>query len=220
MTDTSSLQSLARAIRSYSYPCVVYDFRLGQEIQLQGMVEVERFIQDLLMSTDIEKVKDGLSNILFWGYYRSPGRRNHRVQNFRTRAEPHQLARAVTLFASLRGCAIRDLKRLDLPQFSHMSFLSKLRMFLDPSEFCVIDRNLCKIPAIARRFSVYPTYIPATEQNEESYSWWVKICGKASDAIEIAEHTSVRPVDAERGFFQLVDDKQIVLADSLIRKLV
>ncbi len=215
----NALQSLARAIRNYSYPCIVYDFRLEQEIQLKSVVGVECFIQEQLMSTDTERVKDGLSNILFWGYYRSPGRRNRRVQSFRNGVDSRQLICAVNVFASLRGCAIRDLKRLNLPQFRYMSFLSKLRTFLDPSAFCVIDLKLCKIPAIARKFSVYETYIPVTEQNEESYSWWVNLCGRAAKTVQISACGSVRPVDAERGFFQLVDDKETALADSLIWEL-
>ncbi len=219
MTSSNALLSLASAIQNYSYPCVVYDFRLEQALQLKSMVEVECFIQAQLMSTNTEQVKDGLSNILFWGYYNWPGMRDRRVQSFRSVVDSSQLMTAVRLFASLRGCAIRNLKRLELPCFSNLSFLSKLRTFLDPSAFCVIDRKLCTVPTIAGKFSMYKTYIPVTKENEESYSWWVNLCGKAATAIQIVGDRSVRPVDAARGFFQLVNEKQGVMADSLIQEL-
>lgn len=86
----------------------------------------------------------------------------------------------------------------------------------------MIDLKLRKIPAIAHRFKVYdpkkPTSIPATEANQESYAWWVSLCRKASQHVEIPGGVA-RPVDVERGFFQLVERDKIDLADFLIREL-
>jgi len=217
-----ALDFLATAIDDFNYPFVVYDFQLAQEVKFNNMLGVEKFIGEQLHSTDIERVKDGLSNVLFWGYYRSPGRRRDRVAKFRGSVDSERLRHTVDVFAALRGAAIGELKRLKLAEFGYLSFLSKLRTFLDPVAFCVIDLKLRKIPAIAHRFKVYdpkkPTSIPATEANQESYAWWVSLCRKASQHVEIPGG-GARPVDVERGFFQLVERDKIDLADFLIREL-
>lgn len=214
------LEELAIAIDNYRYPCFVYDFSNKQEIDLGSMAEVEGFIRERLVSSDTERVKDGLSNVLFWGYYRS-GRRNYRVNKFRA-LDSRKLRHAVNVFASLQGSALSDLKRLKLPEFGCLSFLSKLRTFLDPSAFCVMDLKLRdNIPTLSHRFKVYnplkPTYIPVTRSNEESYVWWVGLCRKT--ALQMAGPIVRRPVDVERGFFQMVDSKKADRAESLIRQL-
>lgn len=216
-----SLLALAAAINSYAYPSIVYDFESKREITFTGMREVECFIGEQLTSSDPEVVRDGLSNVLFWGYYRSPGRRDDRVKRFRAGVTPRQLRLTVDVFSSLQGCAICDLKRLKLPQFTNLSFLSKLRTFLAPSSYCVIDLKLLTIPTLSQRFKVYralkPTSIPATHSNEESYFWWVSQCRTAARLVRLSEQ--VRPVDAERGFFQMVDSGKTDLADALLRQL-
>jgi len=214
------LEELAVAIDNYSYPCFVYDFSKNQEINLGSMAAVERFIGDRLLSTDIERVRDGLSNVLFWGNYNS-GYRTYRVDKFRAAVDSQTLRQAVDVFASLQGCAISDMKRLKLPGFGCLSFLSKLRTFLDLSAFCVIDLKLRRdIPALKEKFKAYgpkPTSIPVTQFNEESYGWWVGLCRKT--ALQMAGEVVRRPVDVERGFFQMVNTKKADNADSLIRQL-
>jgi hypothetical protein len=215
-----ALEELALAIDNYSYPCFVKDFSKNQKNDLGSMTEVERFIGERLLSTDIERVRYGLSNVLFWGNYNS-GYRDHRVNEFRAAVDSKSLIHAVHVFASLQGCAISDLKRLKLPGFGCLSFLSKLRTFLDPSGFCVIDLKLRRdIPALKEKFKAYgqkPTSIPVTRFNEESYGWWVGLCRKT--ALQMAGAVVRRPVDVERGFFQMVNGKKANNADSLIRRL-
>lgn len=107
-----ALKLLATAIDDFNYPFVVYDFQLAQEVKFNNMLGVEKFIGEQLHSTDIERVKDGLSNVLFWGYYRSPGRRRDRVAKFRGSVDSERLRHTVDVFAALRGAAIGELKRL------------------------------------------------------------------------------------------------------------
>ena len=213
-------KKLAVAIDKYSYPCVVFDFSKNRESVLGSMAKVERFIRERLVSTDTERVKDGLSNVLFWGYYRSGGLRDYRVEHFRDGVGLRSLKQAADVFAALQGSAISDLKNLNLPGFRNLSFLSTLRTFLDPSAFCVIDLKLRRsIPTLTQRFRAYgrnPTSIPATRFNEESYRWWVDLCCKT--ALSMAPPVR-RPVDIERGFFQMVDSGKADLADALIRQL-
>jgi hypothetical protein len=92
------LKELAVAIDNYSYPCVVYDFSKDQEIDLGRMAKVETFIREQLLSADTKRVKDGLSNVLFWGHYRSRGRRDDRVKKFRTGVDSKSLKRTVKVF--------------------------------------------------------------------------------------------------------------------------
>jgi hypothetical protein len=214
-------EEFAAAIRDYSYPCCVFDFETGAEILLDCMLDVESFIRERLRSTDPNRVKDGLANVLYWGHYRAPGVRDTRVRNLRNGVDSKQLRRTVETFASLQGPAIRQLKKLDLPEFSNLSFLSKLRTFLDPHAYCVIDLKLRSIQAVKDRFKANsetkPTCIPVTKQNEQSYEWWVRVCGEATRIV--SGDQPLRPVDAERGFFRLVEDDKACLAHSLIRRL-
>ena len=47
------------------------------------MLAVEQYIGTLLRSKDVSAVKDGLSNVLYWGCAQQPGRRDFRVSDFR-----------------------------------------------------------------------------------------------------------------------------------------
>ena len=75
------LRKLSAAIESYCYPCVAWDFQLGREIRFRSISEVEELFAEQLHSTDTERLKDGLSNVLFWGHYSRGGR--GRVKKFR-----------------------------------------------------------------------------------------------------------------------------------------
>jgi hypothetical protein len=43
------------------------------------------------------------------------------------------------------------LKRISLPQFSKMAFISKLRTFLDPDHYCVLDKKIASLAPLAIR---------------------------------------------------------------------
>ena len=72
--------ALIEAIRAYDYPTVTYDFSDGRERVFTSMIDLEHFLKDLLLSGDVRCLKDGLSGILFWGYYRV-NYRDRRVTN-------------------------------------------------------------------------------------------------------------------------------------------
>ena len=94
-------------------------------------------------------------------------------------------------------------------EYRKLAFLSKFRTFLDPERYCVLDRKLLKIPELQNRFEQQPTYIPANTSNEEAYEWWVDICRRIADWLGPPQ----RAVDVERGFFHLVDTRQIDAAN-------
>jgi hypothetical protein len=207
------LAVLERAIDAYSYPFVAFDFENDCELKFPTIRDLERHIQTNLTGGDAGRLKDALSSILYWGFYRM-GFQPARVKDFRARVTADQIARAAALFPQLTGSDIRKLRDLHLPQFGQLTFLSKLRTFLDPERYCIMDRSLAQIPALKNEFKVSGKAIPVTVGNERAYQRWVDLCGRIADTL--SPHR--RPVDVERGFFQLVDTGQIAAADSILRR--
>ena len=74
---------IAEAIARFDYPSVTYDFIAGCELSFPSMIDLDHYLQDLLLSGAQDKLKDGLSGILYWGHYRAPYR-DYRVAKFRT----------------------------------------------------------------------------------------------------------------------------------------
>ena len=74
---------LCEAIRDYDFPAVTYDFTEEKPLHHDNMLAVEQYIDTLLRSKDVSAVKDGLSNVLYWGYARQPRLRDFRVSDFR-----------------------------------------------------------------------------------------------------------------------------------------
>jgi hypothetical protein len=146
--DPDELRPLREAIRTYNFPAVTFDFAGNRERVHAGMRELERAIHGDLVSADLNRVLDGLSNVLYWGYARM-GIRDHRVEAFRRSVTGAQLQASRATFASLTGPGLRALHRMGLPQFSQVSFLSKVRMFLDPTLYVTLDKKLAKLRAAA-----------------------------------------------------------------------
>ncbi|HZW93247.1 MAG TPA: hypothetical protein VFF64_09875 [Candidatus Eremiobacteraceae bacterium] len=74
---------LAEAIARFDYPPVTYDFIAGCELSFPSMIDLDHYLQDQLLSGAQDKLKDGLSGILYWGNYRAPYR-DYRIAKFRT----------------------------------------------------------------------------------------------------------------------------------------
>ena len=84
-------QELCAAIDANDFPMVTYDFGPEPDEEFdsesvvihQNVIEVEGTIRRQLFSVGLNGVKDGLANVLFWGYSTLPGRRSNRVPRFR-----------------------------------------------------------------------------------------------------------------------------------------
>ena len=61
-------KKLCDAVEAYDYPVVTYDFQNGREVCHENMCQVEEKIQTQLLSEDPEEVRNGLSNVIYWGY--------------------------------------------------------------------------------------------------------------------------------------------------------
>ena len=217
---------LRDAVASYDYPRVVCDFQTGGEIRHPDMAAVEGHIGALLRSPDPGRVRDGLSNVLYWGYARQPGRRDARVRDFRddTPADDPRLARFADLVQSLgepplstvAGPALLGVKRLTLRQFGQMSFVTKILMFLDP-RFPVLDMKVARAfanggfaPLADLRFD--RGGIRLTGNNVRVYERWTRWCreiaGLANDEPTDSRR-GLRAVDVERTLFTLADQPHL-----------
>jgi hypothetical protein len=194
---------LIEAISGYDYPATTYDFSRGCERCFSNMTDLDGFLRNLLRSRDAQQLKDGLSGILYWGHYRA-GFRDHRVTKFREMVSNATLERSSEAIQLLDGTSLMELKKLGLPQFSNMAFITKLRRFLDPDRYCVLDSKIAKLAPLATSLKCQNTYIPINTKNERVYGWWIDSCSFLASLLQ----TQPRPVDVERGLFCLIDHER------------
>lgn len=213
--------ALENAICNYCYPMVTYDFDNKREIGHQTMRSVENTILGCLTSNRPNDVKNGLSNVLYWGYRRT-GYYWTRVDRFRNKVTSQQLQSAIQVFQNLEGTGLRTIKQLGLPEFSNLSFLSKLRMFLNPQDFVTLDRKLMKLAQLSPRtlfahINERGTYIPVTDSNERYYQDWCNLCRKLAETYFGGKN--ILAVDIERGIFQLVENGQLAIGAGVITNI-
>src|ERR1700686_1814530 len=127
------VDQLREAILSYSFPAVYYDFHRNREVKASGMAEVENIIGVQLRSANGENVKHGLANILYWGYA-NVGFRDTRVEDLNNNVTTRQIENFQALLADTCVPTMAEVKSIHIPQYSGMSFLSKVLMFLNPKD--------------------------------------------------------------------------------------
>ncbi len=213
------ISELKNAIDSYDFPCVCYDFLNNRRIVHNNMLPVEEFIKSDFISADPELVKNGLSNVLYWGY-NNIGYRDTRVNRFRNEVTEEKLLIAAQLFSNILGNCLRKIKEIQLPEFSGMSFITKVRMFLNPVDYVILDKQILTI-----RDTQYPTLlndinlgnnatqIGITINNVEVYVRW---CDKCREISQLYYNDEYRAVDIERGFFTLVQRGNVDLAAEIL----
>jgi len=210
---------LLQAIEDYDFPFVTYDFIENKEIQHQSMRDVEARISEQLLAEKPESIRDGFSNVLYWGYART-GYRWNRITDFRTKATVDKLSRAGKTLRELHRSGVREIAKLQLPQFSGLSFVSKVRMFLDPTNYVVLDIQLLKLrdqerPNIFHEVThKEKTSIRITQKNQAVYEQWCSICRRIA-AKEFGE-IGIRAVDVERGVFHLTQTGRMLLAAQIV----
>ena len=227
--------ALCMAIREYDFPTVTCDFDAGDaKIRHADMRGVEDRIRELLVSSSRKQVKDGLSNVLYWGYANSPGRRDYRVRKFRKDVTDGQLDRFAEIAARTPPPGPARIKKIGLPQFSGMSFITKIMMFLDPAGCPVLDM---KIAEAFSQSSVFPpleglvfrkrsrfhrrsdTTIRVTKVNECVYGKWASWCRGIAEYVNASGSSceGLRAVDVERALFTLADSDRGAEAWTLLR---
>ena len=213
----SQKEELHKAIKEFSFPPEDYDFFLGRAECLEDTRAVEVRIKPNLIFGDTEGVKNGFSNVLYWGFARM-GFRDKRVKDFRTKVTTAQLKAAISLFRTTISPSLSEIKRIGLPKFRYVSFVSKIRMFLSPENSATLDRQIMKIH-VARPDTVLSkvkenrTNIPITADNAEAYELW---CRKMREISVRYFAGGFRAADIERGFFHLVQEGKVFLSGEIL----
>jgi len=212
----SQVASLSAAIDGYAFPPAYFDYTVGAPVIGLTMTDVESRIRTDLMCGNGAGIKDGLSNVLYWGFAQMGGLAAVRVDRFRSAVSLAHLGAAAVLFATPRPL-LADIAALGLPQFSGVSFVSKVRMFLDPAGSATLDNQIMKIHAalpttVLATVHRRTTSIPVTSGNSAAYEAW---CDRL-DYIKSTYLPGVRVVDVERGLFHLVQTGQVAHAATLL----
>ncbi|EHK67685.1 hypothetical protein KYC_04072 [Achromobacter arsenitoxydans SY8] len=179
------------------------------------MAQVESRIRQNLLSE--KGVKDGLSNVLYWGFAQMGGLAVIRADRFRSSVTQDQLASAAQLFAVSRCPSLVSIARLKLPQFSGVSFVSKVRMFLDPNGSATLDKQIMKIhrlrpTTVLAAVRALKTAIPVNTSNSAAYEAW---CARLAQ-IRRLYLPSLRVVDIERGLFHLIQSGRVQCAADIL----
>jgi hypothetical protein len=213
--DRQQAVELEAAVARYGFPPVYFDFGAGVEVRAENMRTVEAEIREMLTSAEIPHVRDGLSNVIYWGYAQMRYR-DVRVKRFRDTCVDDQLRSFRALIGAGETVGLIALKQLNLPEFSGISFLSKILAFLDPVHHCVLDKQLLKLATVSGNRALHRvsarTQIPVTASNERAYRAWCEECANVSDHYYVGRY---RVVDVERGFFQLLQEKKVGIAQDL-----
>ena len=221
--------ALCAAIREYRFPPVTFDFEAGEETRHADMRGVEDRIRGLLTAPSRQQVKEGLANVLYWGYANSPGRRDHKVGEFQRGVTCDQLDRFAEIVACTPPPGPVRIKKIGLPQFSGMSFITKIMMFLDPTGHPVLDMKIAEAFSQSSDFPPLEglvfrkgadTTIRVTRMNECVYRKWASWCRDIAECVNTGSGSScadVRAVDVERALFTLADSDRGFEAWRLLR---
>jgi len=209
------ISQLDRALIGYKFPKVYFDFVRSVAVDARDMSIVEESIRMMLTDRSGEGIRNGLANVLYWGYAQI-GYRESRVRRFRERVSPEQLTRFGTLLDAYGVPSPSQVASLKMPEYSGISFISKILMFLDPHRYCVLDRQLATLGNghgnRALDQLTVRTQIPVTSGNEQAYDLWRSECAAIGNRYFSDRY---RVADVERGFFQLVQDGQSSLAERI-----
>jgi hypothetical protein len=214
-------RELTEAIKAYDFPRVTYDFRNSIERQHDSMRGVEECVCGSLLSDDAELVKDGLSNVLYWGYARM-GYGWVRVNRFRDGVTTNNLLEAQSLFRQLKGPGLSEIKKLRLPEFGGLSFVSKVRMFLDPANYVTLDLKLIKKLGSEKQLTIFDqislppnaTTARISSANEQFYERWCCLCRRI--ATSYFGDPNIRAVEIERAVYHLVSTDRPGLAAEIL----
>jgi len=212
------IAQLHEAITGYAFPAVYFDFNNDVEVTAQNMGEVEAVLAGQLRSQEVVSTKRGLANVLYWGYAQI-GYGGKRVNDFMNNVSDQQIIDFQSLINGDNIPTMMVVRRIRMPQYSGISFISKILMFLNPSAYCVLDQQLTKLrtpesPKILNGlvFTQNETQIRITNHNEVVYNGW---CGECSAISQMYFQGNYRVVDIERGFFNLIQQNHLLAAQAI-----
>jgi len=211
----AQITQLREAITGYTFPAVYCDFNNGHnKIKAQNMTKVEAVIAGQLRSQKTIDTKHGLANILYWGYAKI-GFGGIRVDRFLRRVSDKQIRAFQDLVSKNNMPTMMEIKRTKMPEYSGVSFISKILMFLNPNTYCVLDKQIkLRNPACTKILNglVFKTQIRVTVENENVYNGWREECSEISQKYFQGRY---RVVDIERGFFNLIQSGHLSKAQAI-----
>jgi hypothetical protein len=217
--DQKQIIVLSEAIVGYSFPAVCYDFINKCKINFSYMKELEEFINKQLRSRQYIDVKYGLGNILYWGYA-NIGYGDDRVKRFMEKINDPLIQEFQDLVNNNRVPSLTEIKKINMPEYSGLSFISKILMFLDTNNYCVLDQQLAKLKNNRSTKAISKlnfdkgkdTQIRITKQNVDVYNEWINECLIISRKYYNGKY---RVVDIERGFFNLIQKGNLKDAEAI-----
>ncbi len=210
---------LEDAVKNYGFPPVYYDFSNDTKVKAASMSIVEQTIKAQLTSDNLEQVKYGLANVVYWGNANA-GYQMHRTNKILNAITSEQLKSFQQLVASGNIPTLKQIRNLKMPQFSGVSFISKIVAFLDPANYCVLDLLLSRLaPASADKALgqlQVSGQIGVTKVNVDVYQRWCEECARISQTYF---NNRYRVVDIERGFFKLIQEGELPTAQEIYANL-
>jgi len=195
----------------YDFPCRLFDFITEHELEFNNYRDLEKYIRELIMSNNILHIKDGLSNVLYWGYYRIRYG-EIRIKRFRDNVSNIQL-QAFSDIIKTNLVEPINIKKIGMPQFSGFSFISKILMFSDPTKYVTLDKKIMKLSDLKDTNNPL-SKIPYTEKDSSirisqlSQKYYFEWCGLCSFIANQLQGNKIA-ADIERGFFKIVEENRI-----------
>lgn len=212
------VQALTNAMAGYMFPAVHFDFQAGLEVH-SNMHNVEQTISGLLHSQNLADVRHGLANVIYWGWAQRAGIRATRVGRFmhQDNGVTNQQLTDFQVLVQNGAPNLILIANIGMPQFSGISFISKILMFLNPQQYCVLDIQLAALhdappPKALNGLVIRQTQLPVTQVNQHVYDAWRNEC----QAINVTYFNGQRRVvDIERGFFHLIQNGDLQTAQDI-----
>ena len=206
---------LGNAIHLYGFPPIYFDFPNNVQIRAPNMAAVELAIRNMLVSPNALDVKHGLANVIYWGYGQI-GYQQTRVNRFLGNVTQNHLEQFQALVTAPNIPTLSQIRVIQMPEYSGISFISKILAFINPGQYCVLDQQLARLAmvpgACALHGLTHGTQIRVTAHNQAIYDAWRMECQRISNLYYGGRY---RVVDVERGFFQLIQTNQLPLAQQI-----
>jgi hypothetical protein len=212
--------ALEEGILNYGYSLAYLEYQSGRLQETSTRAEHEKYVREHLLHEDIRRVKHGLAVIQYWGNI-SAGYARYRTDRFLNEVRDDQLSCFKSLVAGGRVPTLSEIKKLGMPYYSAMSFVSKVLMFLEPKNLAVLDLKISEMRRPGGRYALdglsrSATSIPINSHNSELYSRWCRECSSISGLCFSGRY---RTVDIERGFFHLLGNGQSSEASRIYHSL-
>lgn len=215
--SNEQIDAFEQSIINYAFPAIYYDFPTQTQVLAKNMNEIELNIKHQLLSKNPVLVKFGLANVVYWGNANA-GYQMHRTNKFLNEIDNQQLTQFQKLVQGGNIPTLNEIKALKMPQFSGISFVSKIITFLNPASYCVLDLLISRLAVLPGSKSLntlkITTQIAINTNNVLAYYMWCSECLEISKAYYESRY---RAVDIERGFFSLIQNNKLEYAQLIYK---